>query len=905
MDKMETGKELKKYAEELEKEILEHKKSEDSLRKSQLQFQTLAMVSPVGIFRSDQNGNTTYVNQKWCELTGLSSEEAIGTGWIKAIHPEDRGRLSEKWKNDLKSARESTAEYRFLKPDGNIVWVIGNAVPEIIGDELTGYIGTVTDITERKLSEERLKSSEESLKILFDYAPDAYYLSDLKGNFIDGNIACEILMGYDKIELIGKNFLKLNLLSLKQLPKAAKLLIKNSLGQPTGPDEFVLSRKNGSEAAVEIITHPVKIKGQTLVLGLARDITGRKLAVEALRASEKKYRGIFENVQDVYYETSIDGTILEISPSIDLMSNGQYHRKDLVGKSMNEFYSYPGERQLIIAALQEKGFITDFEVRLKNRDGSLIPCSISSRILFDTDGQPEKIIGSMRDISARKKAEEEMRTSETRYRSLFENAGEGILYISGKAELIRFNESFARMHGYTHDELQKLNLHDLDVEDLSQEFPERLNRIINGENMSFEVKHYHKDGHIIDLEVSAFGVILKGESNIVAFHRDITERKNSNEILKLAKDKAEESDRLKTAFLHNISHEIRTPMNAIVGFSALLSEPDIDEASKASFIETITQSSDHLLAIINDIIEVSNIEAGILKFNREEVKINKVIFGLFDQFSLKASEKNLEFFKDTPLPDSEATIVMDKTKFVEILSNLLTNAFKFTGKGKIKFGYIPADHSINFYVSDTGIGVAEDQLHRIFDRFYQVEHTLERHFEGTGLGLSISKAFVELMGGRIWVESEYGKGSTFWFSIPSDYQLKTSKPASETVAEAFFTKHATILIAEDDENNYNLIVNFLADPNLNLVRAKNGLEAVKYCEAGNNVDLVLMDLKMPEMDGYEATVRIKSLFPNLKVVAQTAYVADKEKALDSGCIDIITKPFKKKDLLDLVKNYLK
>jgi PAS domain S-box-containing protein len=640
----------------ISRDITKRKTTEEALLKSQHLFQTLAQVSPVGIFRTNADGNTTYVNPKWSELSGFSSREAFGEGWLNAVHPEDRGKLSESWANNLKSGNESSAEYRFLRPDGSTIWVIGKAVPELIGNEVTGYIGTITDITELKRAE------------------------------------------------------------------------------------------------------------------------------EILRESEKKYRRIFENVQDLYYETTIEGTILEISPSIEILSKGQYHPVDLIGKSMNEFYPDPLERANLISKLNERGSVTDFEITLRNRDGSSVPCSISSKIYCDAQGRPEKILGSTHDITERKKFEEELIT---------------------------------------------------------------------------------------------------------------------------AKVKAEESDNLKTAFLHNISHEIRTPLNAIVGFSALLTEPGLDDESKFSFIETITQSSNQLLAIISDIIEISNIDAGILKYSKSEIKINLILQRLFDQFLPEAKEKSIEFKKETPLSDDRAVILSDNTKFIQIITNLLSNAFKFTQSGNIEFGYTVADKFLNFYVSDTGIGIPEDQYLRIFDRFYQVEHRMARHFEGTGLGLSISKAFVELLGGRIWVDSELGKGSVFYFSLPYNRSEAKMPDNKQTVQEFSFNRKTTILIAEDDDNNFSLISKFLAIPNLTLIRAKNGLEAVQYCESSKDIALVLMDLKMPEMDGYEATVKIKKLFPELTVIAQTAFVTDKEKARDCGCSEIITKPFKRKDVIEVLSKYLK
>jgi PAS domain S-box-containing protein len=890
-------------------DITERKSAEVALQESQQLFQTLAQMSPVGIFKTGSDGNTTYVNPKWSELSGLSLEEALGTGWIKAVHPEDREKISGTWINNYKSKKESSAEYRFLKPDGSIIWVMGNAVPELIDNRVTGYIGTITDITNRKHTEKALSESEAKYRQLVTQSPDGIFIFDLSGKFLSVNRAICDSLNYTEEELlsmklsdivpeqyhslhaqrlatimngesttsnaeyevVGKDgtahFVEvqsvpyykggkiigfqgiarditerktveevlrksqqiiegiMNAIPVRVFWKDENLVYmgcnsifardagfddpKDVIGKNDyqmgwhdqaelyrGDDQQVIDSGNSKFFIEEVQTTPA---GKTItlltskipllgskgeingILGTYIDITDRKKSEVALRESEEKLRRIFENVQDMFFEASIDGIMLEVSPSVELISKGQYKRDDVIGKSMFYFIKDPVEGEALMNILMERGFVSDYEILLRNRDGSNIPCSVSSRIYFDANKRPEKIIGSM---------------------------------------------------------------------------------------------------------------------------RDITERKNTSDALKLAKEKAEESDRLKTAFLHNISHEIRTPMNAIVGFSALLTEPGLDEASMLSFIDTITQSSNQLLAIINDIIEIANIEAGILKSSKNEIQINLVFQRLFDQFYPVAIEKNIELIKESSLADNEAIILSDNTKFIQILTNLLSNALKFTVKGRIEFGYFLNDRFLNFYVSDTGIGIPENQFQRIFDRFYQVEHMMARHFEGTGLGLSISKAYVELMGGKIWVESEPGKGATFYFSLPFNKPESNDSDNLTSLKEVKFNKPLTILVAEDNDANFKLIEMYLADPVFSLIYAKNGFEAVKYCESEQKIDLVLMDLKMPEMDGYLATEKISNLRPGLPVIAQTAFATDNDKALNCGCVDILTKPFKKNELLQIINKHL-
>jgi PAS domain S-box-containing protein len=250
------------------------------------------------------------------------------------------------------------------------------------------------------------------------------------------------------------------------------------------------------------------------------------------------------------------------------------------------------------------------------------------------------------------------------------------------------------------------------------------------------------------------------------FISDITERKKIEEELIRAKEKAEQSDRLKTAFLHNISHEIRTPMNAIIGFTTLLDSPDTDEETRKQYIDIIAQSSNQLLSIISDIVDYSNLETGLVKLSRSTVNLNTLIRHIYDQYRLRTDQQGLILNFTTHLDDTEAKVLTDETKVVQVFSNLLNNSLRFTREGRIEFGYVLRGEMIEFFVSDTGIGIAPEYQEKVFERFFQVESPSSKQYSGTGLGLSISKAYVELLGGRIWLISTPGEGSLFCFSIP-------------------------------------------------------------------------------------------------------------------------------------------
>ena len=347
--------------------------------------------------------------------------------------------------------------------------------------------------------------------------------------------------------------------------------------------------------------------------------------------------------------------------------------------------------------------------------------------------------------------------------------------------------------------------------------------------------------------------------------------------LQMAKEKAVESDNLKSAFLANMSHEIRTPMNAIIGFSELITRKTVSPEKKDTYAQYITNSSKSLLSLIDDIIDIAKIEAGQLKINKSTTYVNVIFKEILEYVNTekkRSKKENILFTLSEAIQDINFCILCDPLRLRQILTNLLNNSIKFTFEGIIEFGYlIPNNATILFYVSDTGIGLSDEKIHLIFDRFRQADDTTTRQYGGTGLGLAISKKLVEMMGGRIWAESEKGKGSTFFFTLPLIIPDESTKIIEETldhsVKDNFEDK--TILIAEDEDNNFIFLQEVLYPTKVNIVRAKTGIQAVHIVKSQPEIALVLMDIKMPEMNGYQATTIIKEMKPKLPVVAQTAY----------------------------------
>lgn len=649
------------------------------------------------------------------------------------------------------------------------------------------------------------------------------------------------------------------------------------------------------------------------VLLVARDITESKMMEIALGESEMKHRLLLEESTDPIFSFTREGVYSYVNRAF---ANG-------VGKKVEEIINkkiwdvFPEEEAKKRYAALEYVFNTGnskvIEVRVpaKEKDKYYITTITPAK---DDKGNVITVICSSKDITDRKEMEERQMESEAYYRTLVDISPDGILLTDPEGKVtygsVMAYEIFGVPPGV---DVTGSHIFNWIEPDFHKVVLDRMEDIRSGnivpETREYKLRKFDRSTFWGEMSSSPLQDAGGTINAIMIICRDVSERKNFEEELIRSKETAEQSDRLKTAFLHNISHELRTPMNAIVGFSTLLTDSEQNESDKGAFAEIILNSSNHLLAVVNDIIEISNIEAGITMIKSSSFNLTSLIDKLIQQFDPLCSQKGIDFSVTSSVTGNQADIETDRTKLIQVLTNLIGNAVKFTPGGNIELTCDIKDNMLLFRLSDTGIGIPEEHQTRVFDRFYQVESTIARNYHGTGLGLAISKAFVELLGGEIWFGSEEGKGSVFSFTIP--YKPTTALSAEPEVETANIHKAASevkrrVLIAEDEENNYLLLVKLLTSLNIEIVHACNGQEAVEICRSDLNIKLVLMDIKMSVMDGYTATREIRKIYPDLPVIALTAYAfgSDRDRAIQSGCNDYISKPFKKELLLETISRYI-
>ncbi len=597
-----------------------------------------------------------------------------------------------------------------------------------------------------------------------------------------------------------------------------------------------------------------------------------------------------------------------------------YSAEEAIGRNLLDLIIPPELQEKVkqgIAYMAGTGQpIPSSELLLMRKDGSRISV-FSSHTIIQIPGKNQELFCIDIDLTELHQVSESLRESEDRFRAISEYSNSAICIVDENARITWGNEALVKLGGYPAEELY--------ASESFLEFlaPESVDFVMNNFMLFLTGKEYahnytfylkQKSGELRLCEKYMTDYTDKAGKRFLAISMlDITDRHNAQQELIKAKEKAEESDRLKSAFLANMSHEIRTPMNGILGFTELLKRPDLSGEKQRDYIHIIRQSGERLINIINDIIDISKIESGVVTVDFSDFNLDELLDFMYSFFKPEADLKGIGFTCRKPDQSGMVFIRSDHEKLSDILTNLLKNAIKFTKSGFIEFGYHLKGQVLEFYVKDSGTGVAKEHIELIFERFRQGSDSLSREYEGAGLGLSIAKAYTELLGGGIRVESEYQKGCVFHFTIPwvpvKGITEHVPEPVSAPVAspESVAKKQdLTILIVEDDEASGLYLFLTLKNLYSKVLLVESGLEAVNLCKSDPSVRVVLMDLKMPGMSGFEATKLIREFNKELIIIAQTAFAfkSDRDLAINAGCNDYISKPIKPEDLINMINSSL-
>ncbi|MEI6683102.1 MAG: response regulator [Bacteroidota bacterium] len=677
-------------------------------------------------------------------------------------------------------------------------------------------------------------------------------------------------------------------------------------------EALVFERTRGLEASRQAAVE--------LLENLKAEMEAHRQAEEALRQSEEQFRNLYNEAPVGLYRTTPDGKILLANRAIYEML-GFTGAESLSATKLEEIGFEPlYRREHFTRELANKGEVRDLESKWTCSNGQVINVRESAKVIRDAQGIPVYYDGTVEDITSRKRAEEALKTSEEQFRALARSANDAIITSDCRGIISGWNLGAEKIFGYTEEEITGQNLAVIMPARYSVNHAQNVERLIkSGEphviGKTIELQGLHKSGREFPLELSLSEWETDSGKFFFGIIRDITERKRAEHALKEALVKAESGDRLRKAFMNNISHEIRTPLNGILGFSELITDPGISNEEKVLFSSLLNISSNRLLNTITNYMDISLIASGNMKVSLTTFNLHESLHKLMHHFQPICAEKKLELTLEIPESADSITLLSDAELFQKIFSQLLDNAIKFSDKGIVSFGYIinqagtvsalsgepsgKSSRELEFFVRDTGIGIGEASLSVIFESFVQEELSSTRGHEGSGLGLSIVQGLVRLLGGEIRVKSEKGTGSAFFFTLPGT--AAGTEPAVIPLHKPIPppTGGKVVLIAEDDEANLQFIETLLRKKAIPLLLAVNGKSAVALCREHPEISLVLMDIKMPVMDGLEATREIKTFRKELPVIALTAYAmsGDEQRALDAGCDDYLTKPLSKDELI--------
>jgi PAS domain S-box-containing protein len=767
-----------------------------------------------------------------------------------------------------------------------------------------------------------LEKRAEFFQMIADNSFDWKAFHDKEGKIIYLNDAFERITGFRKNDLIRGKISEKDFIHPEDFEYVNLQL---QLSQKSVEDiKFRIVRKDKEIRFVSLNSLAVFSKNEFVGTIISiRDITTQKdpndLQLSDGQAYElKKLQKAVNSLRASIVITDHNGEIEYANPYFTELTG--YTREEYLGNNprvlKTDYHSSAYYKKLWDTILAGHTWEGEFLNRKKNGD-NYWEKAIISPVTNDKD-KITHFVAIKTDITESKRLRDELlkvkakiEESEAKYKTAFYTNPDAISITTLNGIYVDINEGLTSFLGYANEEVIGVSSIELNIW-ANLEDRERLIKALTeyGSVENLEAVFRLKDGSTKTGLMSSTLIIINNEPHILSITRDINDRKIIEDEIKAAKEKAEESDRMKTSFLQNMSHEVRTPLNAIVGFANLITERNYSPDKLKIFSEMITESSDRLIAIITDVIEMSQLQANQIHPELTSIDIESLLNDVVAGFKKRARTENIDLILTKKLLDNGLIIKSDSQKLKRILVHVIDNALKFTSHGSVKVNWDVIQQNVIISVSDTGIGIDKEKQKLIFEPFRQVETESNRHYGGNGLGLALVKAYVELLNGSISIESEIDKGTVVYISLPlnsEDYD-SVRNAGDEEINAIVVSKNVkamkTILIAEDEEINFLYLNEILASVNINILHASNGQEAIDLCRNNEEIDLILMDIKMPVMDGFTAAKLIKADHPEMQIIAQTAYALKSEESTYSTVFDdYLTKPIRRNELEQKLRKY--
>ena len=890
---------------------------EQQLVMSEEKYRLIAENSSDVIWIADLDLNFTYLSPSTQKLFGYTPEERDEISIEKLFHPDKiamiKNLIREQYIHYLNSGKHEgiIMETTGIHKNGSPVDIEVSA--KFIFDQnkqIIGIQGISRNITERKKVEDELRKSEEKYKLLVETATDSVFLLNEKGIITEINNAALINLGYQRDEIIGQtvHFIDPGFSTKEFLDFWNKQPFNHPL-----IFESKHRRKDGSYISVEISSQKFLQNKKTFYYGIARDISERKKA-------EKRFQALIENAPDGVAIMNMQGMMIYASPNA--IRHFGYDFEETVGRYGNEFThpdDLPAVYEVLEKVMKDPSQKVKLQYRFRKKSGEYLWIETTfSNLLYDDAVQG--IVMNFTDITERKGMIEELTNAKEKAEQISSDLIEKQAIIDSVINNMPFdiwarnNEQVCFLQNNASKQLwgsllgKNPAMQEI-VDETRKLWHINNEKVLNGEIINCEIEFTDAFGRLQSMQNIVAPIIKDNKIiGIVGTNIDISDRKKYEKEILEAKEKAQEADRLKTAFLANMSHEIRTPMNGILGFTELLADSHFTGEEKRDFINIIRKSGQRMLNTVNDLIDISKIETGQMQVVLTETNLREQVLNLYNFFKPEASEKLLDFRLSENIDPAVALVRTDVPKLDSIMTNLIKNALKYTDSGFVEIRVSLTGNVFTFSVSDSGIGIPEERKHAIFNRFEQADIEDSRALQGSGLGLAITRAYVVMLGGTIKLESEVGKGSEFTVTIPVEgiSEQKVSEATTVNNNAQPSKPHLKILIAEDDPVGDQYLTILLSELKAEVLHAINGQDAVEICRENADIDIVMMDIRMPVMDGYEATRQIRAFNREVVIIAQTAFAltGDREKALEAGCNDHISKPIKKQDLMQVIGKVL-